>query len=213
MDKKIEQIRKWVKKELGFESSGHDYWHAFRVWKLAQIINKKEKANKFVIEASSLIHDIADRKLNNNDIEKGFQKVKKYLEKIEVEKKIAEKILFVVRYVSFSSDQPKNKSLELKIVQDADRLDALGAIGIARTFAYGGKSNAILHNPEIKPKTNLTKKEYKKHKSTSINHFYEKLLLLKDEINTKTGKKIAEERHKYMLNYLEKFKKEWEGKI
>ncbi len=202
---------KYVKNKLAGESTGHDWWHHFRVWQMAKKINKNEGGNKFIIELSALIHDLADRKFNKGNYEKGVENVRKYLMIQKLNEKDIEKILYIIKYISFSTRQPKNKSLELKIVQDADRLDALGAIGAARAFAYGGKNNKPLYDPKIKPIKNITLRQYLNNKSTSINHFYEKLLLLKDLMNTETGIKIAEKRHKFLKLYLKEFMAEWKG--
>lgn len=213
MDKKkiVKDTMKYVKDKLVGESTGHDWWHHFRVWQLAKKINKNEGGNKFIIELSALIHDLADRKFNKGNYKKGVENVRKYLMIHKLNEKDIGKILYIIKYISFSTRQPKNKSLELKIVQDADRLDALGAIGVARTFAYGSKINRPLYNPEIKPIKNITQKHYLNNKSTSVNHFYEKLFLIKNLMNTKTGKRMAEKRHKFLEKYLKEFMDEWKG--
>jgi uncharacterized protein len=203
----IKKTEKFVSELLNGESTGHDLYHIKRVRNLAKKINRTEKGDELIVEIGSLLHDVCDRKiqvLNITDLEK-------YLRKLELSQLQIKRILFIIKYIAFSSQQPSKKSLELKIVQDADRLDALGAIGIARTFAYGGKTNRLIYDPEIKPELKMKKKDYRQRTAPSINHFYEKLLKLKDLMNTKAGKKIAEPRHKFLQTYLKQFLKEWNG--
>lgn len=197
-----------------FEGS-HDWHHTERVCRLAKKIAETEKADMFIVELGALLHDVADYKFNNRDEEAGSQLVKEFLVSLEVESEIMDHIVKIVKNVSFRGGNfvQEFKSTELDIVQDADKLDAMGAIGIARVFAYGGSKNKEIHNPEIKPKLDMKKEEYKNNKSSSINHFYEKLLLLKDLMNTDTGKAIAEHRHEFMEQYLTEFYKEWNGEI
>ena len=173
-----------------------------------------EKADLFIVQLGALLHDIADWKFNNGDFEIGPKIAREFLEKLKVEENVILKVCDIIRNISFKGAGVKSqiKTLEGKIVQDADRLDALGAMGISRIFAYGGVVGREIHNPNIKPKLHKTFKQYKNQKSTSINHFYEKILLLKDLMNTKTGKKMANQRHKFIENYLKQFYKEWEGK-
>ncbi len=201
----------FVKKELTGAESGHDWWHIFRVWKLAVHIAKKEKANLFVINIGALLHDIADAKFHDGDETVGPKKAENFLQSLGLPEEIISKILNIIRFVSFKNrdEKPADNSLELWIIQDADRLDALGAIGIARAFSYGGFKNREMYNPDIPYKQDMSSAEYKKSESTTINHFYEKLLLLKEMMHTKTGKQLAAERHRFMEQYLKEFYAEW----
>ena len=201
----------FVKEKLEGAEAGHDWFHIERVWKLSKKIAEKEGGNLEVIELSALLHDIADPKFHNGDETLALKISKDFLEEIHVEGELIEQVLFVIKNISFKNraEAPENPPLELQIVQDADRLDAIGAIGIARTFNFGGFKNNLMYHPEIKPNLGMNKEEYKKSNGTTINHFYEKLLLLKDLINTKTAKKIASERHNFMLQFLDEFYKEW----
>ena len=201
----------FVKEKLEGAEAGHDWFHIERVWKLAKKIAEKEGGNLEVIELSALLHDIADPKFHNGDETLALKISKDFLEEIHVEGKLIEQVLFVIKNISFKNraEAPENPPLELQIVQDADRLDAIGAIGIARTFNFGGFKNNLMYHPEIKPNLGMNKEEYKKSNGTTINHFYEKLLLLKDLMNTETAKKIASERHDFMLQFLDEFYKEW----
>lgn len=209
----IKNTADYVKNKLRGEGSGHDWWHVFRVWKNAINISKNEKADLFVVELAALLHDIADWKFNNGDEDIGPNMAMEWLEKNCVNENIIAHICDIIRNISFKGAGVENniQTIEGMIVQDADRLDAIGAIGIARAFAYGGNKNREIYNPEIKPEFHKTFEEYKKNNSTSLNHFYEKLLLLKDLMNTKTGKLIAQERHGFMKNFLVEFLEEWEG--
>ena len=213
-EKIIRLVKDFVKKELQNAEGGHDWWHIYRVWNNAKIISKNEKADLFVVELAALLHDIADSKFYNGNEEIGPAKAREFLSKINIGGKISEHVINIIQNVSFKGGKEKRtfNSIELDIVQDADRLDAIGAIGIARTFNYGGFKNREIYNPNIHPNLNMTKEEYKKSNAPTINHFYEKLLFLKDRMNTKTGRKLAEERHKFMLYFLEQFYAEWEGK-
>ena len=208
-------IIKDVKSRLEGESSGHDWWHVHRVWVMAERIGREEKANLTVVELAALLHDIADWKFNDGDETAGPRVAKEILLKYGTPQEIVEPICKIISEISFKGAGVKilPSTLEGEIVQDADRLDAIGAIGIARAFAYGGSDKRIMHDPKIKPVFHKNKEEYFKNQSTTINHFYEKLLLLKDFMNTKTAQKIAVERHKFMQNYLDEFFQEWEGKI
>ncbi len=217
MDEKIviSKTLEFVKTELYGAEAGHDFWHVFRVWNLAKTIGKEEKADMFVIELGALLHDIADSKFHSGDETIGPKKAKEFLESLKVNQKTIKHVVNIIENISFKggNEKQKFKSIELDIIQDADRLDAIGAIGIARTFNYGGFLGRELYNPNIKPNLNMTKEEYKKSKAPTINHFYEKLLLLKDRMNTNTGKKMAEKRHEFMENYLKEFHNEWNGKL
>ena len=201
----------FVKEKLEGAEAGHDWFHIERVWKLSKKIAEKEGGNLEVIELSALLHDIADPKFHNGDETLALKISKDFLEEIHVNAELIEQVLFVIKNISFKNraEAPENPPLELQIVQDADRLDAIGAIGIARTFNFGGFKNNLMYHPEIKPNLGMNKKEYKKSNGTTINHFYEKLLLLKDLMNTETAKKIASERHGFMLQFLDEFYKEW----
>lgn len=211
----INQVVLEVKKRLDGESTGHDWWHIARVWNNALRIEKAEKADLFIVQLAALLHDIADWKFHNGDHKKGAKIAQEILSKYGVDGKIINHVCKIVLNISFKGAGVKNKikTLEGKIVQDADRLDAIGAIGIARCFAYGGFVGHQIHDPRIKPKHHKTFAAYKSNKNTSINHFYEKLLSLKNLMNTKTGRKMAQDRHKFMAQYLKRFFKEWEGKI
>lgn len=201
----------FVKEKLEGAEAGHDWFHIERVWKLSKKIAEKEGGNLEVIELSALLHDIADPKFHNGDETLALKISKDFLEEIHVNAELIEQVLFVIKNISFKNraEAPENPPLELQIVQDADRLDAIGAIGIARTFNFGGFKNNLMYHPEIKPNLGMNKEEYKKSNGTTINHFYEKLLLLKDLMNTETAKKIASERHDFMLQFLDEFYKEW----
>ena len=201
----------FVKEKLEGAEAGHDWFHIERVWKLSKKIAEKEGGNLELIELSALLHDIADPKFHNGDETLALKISKDFLEEIHVEGELIEQVLFVIKNISFKNraEAPENPPLELQIVQDADRLDAIGAIGIARTFNFGGFKNNLMYHPEIKPNLGMNKEEYKKSNGTTINHFYEKLLLLKDLMNTETAKKIASERHGFMLQFLDEFYKEW----
>lgn len=207
----IHLTEKYVYEQLHNDASGHDWWHIVRVTRMARKIAEEEKANLFICEMAALLHDIADEKLNSSE-EEGLNKVKDFLHSLEIDRNDSHKIMEIISTISYKGGgQPKVTTLEAMIVQDADRLDAIGAIGIARTLAYGGKKGQLIYDPKISPRTSMTKEAYRNEESTSINHFYEKLLKLKDEMNTTYGKKMAEERHLYMENFLKQFMMEWDG--
>ncbi len=203
----------FVKAELINAEGGHDWWHIQRVWKNSISLAKTEDVNGLVVELGALLHDIADSKFHNGNEEIGPKKARSFLESMHVEDSIILQVENIIRHISFKGgNQAQNfKSNELDVVQDADRLDAIGAIGIARTFNYGGHKGHELYNPNIPPKLNQTKEEYKNSKAPTLNHFYEKLLLLKDRMNTDSGKRIAESRHKVMEDFLAQFYREWDG--
>jgi uncharacterized protein len=205
----------FVKQTLKNAEGGHDWFHILRVWNNAKLIAKNEPVDEFIVELGALLHDIADSKFYNGDETVGPKLAREFLEKENVPEDVIFHIENIITNISFKGGNFAQKftSSELNVLQDADRLDAIGAIGIARCFNYGGFKNRPLYNPEIKPKLNQTKEEYKNSEAPTINHFYEKLLLLKDKMNTKTGKKIAEERHQYMETFLQQFYSEWEGKL
>lgn len=202
----------FVKQKLAGDSSGHDWWHIYRVWNMAKRIQQNEGGHLFIIEMAALLHDVADWKFYDNENE-GLQVIFDFLINQNIDLQTTNTIVQIVQNVSFKGAGVKDAmtSVEGKIVQDADRLDAIGAIGIARTFAFGGKFGNEMHNPETEIKMHQNFQEYKTANGTTINHFYEKLLLLKDRMHTETAKKIAESRHNYMLNFLNQFKNEWEG--
>lgn len=210
----IDLTVQFVKESLQGAESGHDWWHMERVWNNAILISKTEDVDPFIVELAALLHDIADSKFHNGDEEIGPKKAGDFLKSIGIEDNQIIHIQQIIRNMSFKSSLGTLSftSKEMEVVQDADRLDAIGAIGIARAFTYGGFKNRELYNPEIPPALNMSKEQYKSSKAPTINHFYEKLLLLKDKMNTKTGLRIAEERHQFMLSYLEQFYNEWNGK-
>ncbi|WP_304142342.1 HD domain-containing protein [Mesoflavibacter zeaxanthinifaciens] len=210
----IEATKTFVKTTLKDAEGGHDWFHTERVYNNALLISKGETVDELVVALGALLHDIADSKFNDGDDTVGPKIAEAFLMKQNISTKVINHVIKIIENVSFSSNidnASEFKSKELEVIQDADRLDALGAIGIARTFNYGGFKNRALYNPDIKPNLNLTKDEYKKSTAPTINHFYEKLLLLKDKMNTKTGRKIAEERHNYMVDFLKQFYAEWHG--
>lgn len=211
----IQKTIEFVKQTLANAEGGHDWWHIHRVWQLSKHIAESENASTFVVELGALLHDIADSKFNDNNEETGPQKAQYFLESLDLEETVIQHVANIIRNISFKGGKEvqKFKSIELDIVQDADRLDALGAIGIARTFNYGGFKNRELYNPNIEPNLQMTKEEYKNSTAPTLNHFYEKLLLLKDRMNTVTGKQMAEHRHKFIEEYLDEFYKEWNGEV
>lgn len=205
----------FVKSTLQGAEGGHDWFHIERVWKNAKLIGATENVDQTVIELGALLHDIADSKFHDGDEEIGPQTARKFLLEQNVNTETIEHVVQIIRHISFKGGNQEQtfKSLELDVVQDADRLDAIGAIGIARTFNYGGFKNRAIYNPEIKPDLNMDKEAYKKSTAPTINHFYEKLLLLKDKMNTETGKIIAEQRHDFMVQFLDQFYTEWAGEL
>ncbi|MFA5420280.1 MAG: HD domain-containing protein [Bacteroidales bacterium] len=209
----IEAATEFVKNQLRNAEGGHDWWHVYRVWKLAKTIGFAEGADGLVVELGALLHDIADAKFNDGDESLGPEMARRFLVDQGVDRKVIDQVEAIVRDISFKNTfgSEVQRTLELDVVQDADRLDAIGAIGIARTFNYGGYQGNVMYDPHLPPRVNMTKEEYKKGKSTTINHFYEKLLLLKDMMKTETGKRLAEERHQTMLFFLNAFYREWEG--
>ena len=217
MDKKliVKNTIAFVKKELKDAEGGHDWFHIDRVFKNALLISKDENVDVFIVSLGALLHDVADAKFYNGDESIGPKKASDFLKNQQVEEKIILHVVNIIEHISYknslSSSGEKFTSPELKVVQDADRLDAIGAIGIARCFNYGGFKNRVLYNPEITPNLKMTKAEYKKSTAPTINHFYEKLLLLKDKMNTKTGQRIAADRHQYMEQFLDQFYNEWNG--
>lgn len=215
MDKNliIQKTSEYTKGEFQNNSSGHDWWHIYRVWKNALAISKHEKADAFIVELAALLHDLDDWKFNEGEDETPH-KAKAWMESCGVDSQINAQVCEIIMHISYKGAGVKNKmnSLEGFIVQDADRLDAIGAIGIGRAFAYGGYKNRMMYDPDSPPEMHATFEQYKNSKSATINHFYEKLLLLKDMLNTSTAKKIAKQRHEVMLRFLDQFMKEWEGR-
>ena len=213
MNNIIAQTAEYVKNTLADAEAGHDWWHIQRVWNNAKALAQTEDVDMVVVELAALLHDIADSKFHNGDEEIGPQKAGAFLRTLNVNDAIVLHVQAIIRNMSFKASlgEVSFHSPELAVVQDADRLDAIGAIGIARAFTYGGFKNRELYNPDQKPNLQMTKEEYKSSQSPTINHFYEKLLLLKDKMNTETGKRIAQERHRVMEDYLEQFYAEWEG--
>ena len=210
----IDKTILFVKATLAQAEGGHDWFHIERVYKNALLIAESEKCDLKIVQLGALLHDIADSKFHNGDESIGPKTARAFLESEKVEPTIIDHVIAIIENISFKGGKVERQfsSIELDIVQDADRLDAIGAIGIARTFNYGGFKNRALYNPEIAPNLTMTKEEYKNNEAPTINHFYEKLLLLKDKMNTQTGKQIAQERHRYMEDFLEQFYAEWEGK-
>ena len=209
----IEKTVEFVKHTLSDAEGGHDWWHIYRVWKSARHIAQHEDVDIFIVELGALLHDIADSKFHGGDENIGPRRAREFLQSIQVDSEVIEHIEKIISNISFKGGRlPQNfKSPELDVIQDADRLDAIGAIGIARTFNYGGHKGRTIYNPHIKPNLQLTKEEYKSSEAPTLNHFYEKLLLLKDRMNTRTGMEMALKRHDFMLSYLDQFYKEWDG--
>jgi len=214
-EKVIENAITFVKKTLKNAEGGHDWFHVDRVFKNAILISKEEKVDPFIVSLGALFHDIADPKFHHGDETIGPKITKAFLKKQQVDEIVINHVIHIIKHISFknSLDDKKNSfnSIELNVVQDADRLDAIGAIGIARCFNYGGYKNRPLYDPEILPNLEMDKETYKNSTAPTINHFYEKLLLLKDKMNTRSGKKIALNRHDFMVEYLNQFYSEWNG--
>ncbi|MGE7779994.1 HD domain-containing protein [Peribacillus sp. NPDC097264] len=209
----IEQTESFVYEQLKSDVSGHDWYHINRVRKLAlHIAREEKKGNEFIIEMAALLHDIPDDKLND-DMEAGWNKLDDWLKMTGVDLNTVKEIKEIISTISYSAGEVNLTSVEAEIVQDADRLDALGAIGIARTFAYGGKKGQSMYDPSLSVREEMTKQEYRMGKSSSVHHFYEKLLRLQDLLNTDTAKNIASERHEYMVRFLEEFYKEWDVRL
>ena len=203
----------FVKQQLENAEGGHDWFHIERVYKNALLIAEGEDCDLIVVKLGALLHDIADSKFHGGDESVGPKTARTFLESQNVKEDIILHVIAIIENISFKGGnfEKKFNSKELEIVQDADRLDAIGAIGIARTFNYGGFKNRPLYNPNIQPNMNMNKEEYKNSESPTLNHFYEKLLLLKDKMNTETGKKIAQKRHDFMVTFLSQFYAEWDG--
>ncbi len=214
MKKYISKTINFVKQELHDAEGGHDWFHVERVWKTACTIAQAEKNNNLlVVELGALLHDIADSKFHNGNEEIGPAKARDFLSSLALDQETSEHVVNIIKHISYKGGNEAQtfRSPELDIVQDADRLDAIGAIGIARTFNYGGHKGRELYNPDIKPILKMSKEEYKASTAPTINHFYEKLLLLKDKMNTQKGKQMAQQRHQFMEIYLQQFYDEWNG--
>jgi len=202
-----------VEKELANDGSGHDWWHIYRVWSLAKKMAQTENADLTVVELSALLHDITDWKFNNGDESAGSKKAANWLSQNDADQKLIDAVCEIISTLSYKGAGVATpmRTIEGKVVQDADRLDAIGAMGIARTFAYGGNKNRLIYHPDEPPVMHQNFEEYKKNRGHTINHFYEKLLLLKDRMNTRSAKKIAGKRHLFMEDYLNRFFKDWNG--
>lgn len=209
----LERTIAFAKASLARAEGGHDWFHTERVYKNALLISKKEAVDTFVVALGALLHDIADSKFHNGDESVGPKKASEFLFSLDVDSAVIKHTVQIIKNISFRGGNKAASftSPELEVVQDADRLDALGAIGIARTFNYGGFKNRKIYDPLVTPELRMTPEQYKKSTAPTINHFYEKLLLLKDRMNTQTGRKIAQKRHEYMVMFLEQFYKEWDG--
>jgi uncharacterized protein len=202
-----------IRAALAGDGSGHDWWHVYRVWKMAQRIGQAENADMLVVELAALLHDIADWKFHGGDVTVGPRMAKEWLDSLGLDSAATEHVCRIIAGISFKGAAVEQSPLTLegKVVQDADRLDAIGAIGIARTFAYGGVKGQVMHDPDVQPEMHRTAESYIKSTGTTINHFYEKLLLLKGRMNTSAGRAIAEARHRFMEEFLKQFFAEWEG--
>ncbi|MGC1632901.1 MAG: HD domain-containing protein [Gelidibacter sp.] len=212
-DLQIEKTITFVREQLANAEGGHDWFHIQRVLNNAMLISKNEDVDVFIVQLGALLHDIADSKFHNGDETVGPRVAREFLLGIHVNTEVIEHVINIIENISFGGgNKPQQfKSPELDVIQDADRLDAIGAIGIARTFNYGGFKDRTMYDPDIKPNLEMTKEEYKASNAPTMNHFYEKLLLLKDKMNTKTGQRIAADRHKFMEQFLAQFYAEWHG--
>ncbi len=209
---KLEKTAAYIKEEFEGDSSGHDWWHIVRVWNMATKLAKLEGADRYITEMAALLHDLDDWKFNHSDEP---EKAIKWLNELNEDETTSQKIIEIIKNVSYKGAGVKTemKTIEGKCVQDADRLDAIGAIGVARTFAYGGHKGHEIYNPNIKATMHQSFEDYKTKTSHTINHFYEKLLLLKDRMNTESAKQIANNRHAFMMVYLDQFYEEWKGNV
>lgn len=209
----IEKTVEYVQETLHDAEGGHDWWHILRVWNLAKRIAQDEAVDELVVELGALLHDIADSKFHGGDETIGPRRAESFLKSLSVDTAIIEHVVQIIRHISFKGGQRQSQfqSKELQVLQDADRLDAIGAIGIARCFNYGGYKNRALYDPNVPAQLNMTAEEYKNNKGPSINHFYEKLLRLKDGMHTATGRQLAAHRHQYLLDFLDEFYAEWHG--
>lgn len=209
----IDQTVAFVKERLPADPTGHDWWHTYRVWKNALHIGEAEEADLYVVQLAALLHDVADHKFHQGDDKLGAQVASEWLAGLGVEPSIVAHVSEIIAEMSFKGANVASaiRTTEGMVVQDADRLDALGAIGIARAFAYGGYKQRLLHDPDVPPVQHDSFEQYKATKGPTINHFYEKLLLLKDRMNTATGRRMAEQRHAILVDFLREFLAEWEG--
>ncbi|MDP6477666.1 MAG: HD domain-containing protein [Nitrospinaceae bacterium] len=209
----INKTRLHVEKEMTGDGSGHDWWHVFRVWSIARKLGQAERADPATVELSALLHDIADWKFNDGDDSAGPKQADEWLRANSAEPKLIDDVCEIISTLSFKGAGVATpmRTIEGKVVQDADRLDAIGAVGIARTFAYGGHKNRLMYHPDESPVLHQSFDDYKKNTGHTINHFHEKLLLLKDRMNTDSAKRVAEKRHLFMEDYLDQFFKEWNG--
>lgn len=210
----IQKTATYIRQQSEGESSGHDWWHIYRVWQMAKYIANQERIDSFIPELAALLHDIADWKFHDGDDSVGPKKAREWLTSIKVDEPIIIQVETIIKNMSFKGAKVETpmETIEGKIVQDADRLDAIGASGIGRTFAYGGNKGLTMHDPERQPMMHTSFEEYKNTPATTINHFHEKLLLLKDRMNTETAKRIAIGRHEFMKKFLDQFDKEWKQK-
>jgi uncharacterized protein len=211
----IEKTVDYVKKTLADAEGGHDWWHTYRVWKAAEIIAVEESTDATIVALAALLHDIADAKFHDGDETIGPDKARCFLQSMNANDTLIDDVVNIIKHMSFknSLDGETGCSAEMRVLQDADRLDAIGAIGIARAFSYGGFKGRVFYDPAIPPQLNMDKETYKKSTAPTINHFYEKLLLLKDGMHTHTAKAMAAERHAYMEGFLKQFFAEWEGRV
>jgi len=209
----ILKTRDFVENQLAGDGSGHDWWHIFRVWNTARTLADAEGAHRPTVELSALLHDIADWKFHDGDEEAGPRKARQWLTGIGADPALVDAVGEIISTLSYKGAgvETPMQTLEGKVVQDADRLDAIGAMGIARAFAYGGHKNRLIYHPDEPPVLHQSFEDYKNNRGHTINHFYEKLLLLKNRMNTPTGKSLAEERHRFMEIYLQQFFREWNG--
>jgi uncharacterized protein len=209
----ITEAEKFARESLARDSSGHDWSHIERVRRLAAQIAREEGADVFICELAALVHDIADDKIAGDEVT-GMERVRHWLETHDANKVVTARVMEIIATMSFAGgDRPPVTTLEGRIVQDADRLDAIGAIGIARAFAYGATRGRAMHDPTIPPRERMSREEYRSQPTPTINHFYEKLMLLKDRMNTAHARRLAEERHRFMLAFLDQFHAEWEGRV
>lgn len=213
-DAVLKKTEEYIRNKFSGEGSGHDWWHIYRVRNIAIQIAARENADLYVVQLAALLHDIADWKFNDGNFSAGPKLAQEWLEKLQVGEDIISHVCEIIKGVSFKGAgvTAKMSTTEGMVVQDADRLDAIGAIGIARTFAYGGHKGQEIYNPDVRPEWHDSFEEYKNCTGSTINHFYEKLLLLKDLMNTETARRMAVERHRYMEQFLDRFYKEWDGK-
>jgi len=210
----IEATKNYVRETLKNAEGGHDWFHTLRVYNNSLLIAKGEQVDNLVVALGALLHDIADSKFHDGDDTIAPKMAREFIFKLNVDSLVIEHVIDIINNISFNKSLEKSEkfsSTELDVIQDADRLDAIGAIGIARCFNYGGFKNRKIFDPSIKPNMKMTKEEYKKSTAPTINHFYEKLLLLSDKMNTETGKRIAKQRHQFMEQYLDQFYAEWDG--